>query len=99
MQGEQELLGVIRARAVERKRQHIADGFGELKPFTEVNPYEPSEGDADLNEWLLYRPERWKDEVFEPEEEDQRVAEEEAEYEAAPRKKGKSKSKKILTSS
>lgn len=74
-----------------------SNGVGELKPFVQVNPYEPAEDDTDLNEWLLYRPERWKNEVFEPDDEGQRAAEDEGDYATAPKAKGKRKSKKIVT--
>lgn len=62
-----------------------AEGIGELKPFVEANRYLPDDG-ATLNEWLLYRPERWKDEVFEAEDDEAAVAEEEEDYQVEPRR-------------
>lgn len=68
------------------------EGVGELKPFVEVNRYLPDNGGIP-NEWLLYRPERWQDEVFEPEDDD--ALAEEAEDNAVEVKRGKAAKTKI----
>ncbi len=69
------------------------EGIGELKPYPEVNIPAPG---ADLpNEWLIFRPERWKDEYGEAEDDDQ-VEEDEEEYEAFPGKKPRKSARKNL---
>lgn len=63
------------------------DGVGELKPYPNV----VATTDGGLpNEWLLYKPERWKDEFSELEDEDQ-VAEDDEEYATDVPKKSKKK--------
>jgi ATP-dependent helicase YprA (DUF1998 family) len=63
------------------------DGVGELKPYPNV----VITSDAGLpNEWLLYKPERWKNEFAETDDDDQ-VSEEDEEYVFDTPKKSKKK--------
>ena len=66
-----------------------SEGVGELKPFVEANRYQPDNG-VIPNEWLLYRPERWSEEVFEPEDDDTALAEE---YEVESKRGKRAKAK------
>ncbi len=70
------------------------DGAGDLQPFVEINPYDPANNGQAPNEWLLYQPERWKDEVYEPDDDEDAVAEEPTEY-AAPGKRRPASSRQI----
>jgi ATP-dependent helicase YprA (DUF1998 family) len=71
-----------------------SEGVGELKPFVEANRYAP-DNDVVPNEWLLYRPERWKDEGFEAEDDETVIAEEVEDYQTEP-KRGKSSTARLL---
>ncbi len=78
------------------------DGIGELKPYFETDPFSFL-ADADKPiEWLLFRPERWKDYVYKPEDDDTGIAEEQEEYEigiASRKKKAKSRTIQTITGS
>ena len=69
----------------------LPEGVGELKPYPEIT-IATTEAEQPT-EWLLFRPEHWKDE-FDQADEDDQVEEEQEDYEAGPTRKPKKASRK-----